>query len=145
MRTWIAKTEDVKRKWHIVDAQGKSVGRMATQIAEILRGKNKPTYTPHADTGDFVIVINAKDVTMTGSKWDEKIYYKHSRFFGSLKEFKAKEMRERDAAFILMDAVKGMLPRTKLGKAILKKLKVYEGAEHPHAVQRPEALTLTNT
>lgn len=142
MRTWSAKTEEVKRKWLIVDAQGKSIGRMATQIAMILSGKNKPTFTPHADTGDFVIVINAKGITMTGNKMDDKKYYRHSRWFGSLKEFKAKDMIQKDAAFVVTDAVKGMLPKSRLGKVMLKKLKVYGGAEHPHAVQKPEALNI---
>lgn len=142
MRTWIAKKEEVDRKWHLVDADGKSLGRMATKIASVLSGKHQPTFTPHTDAGDFVVVINAKNVAMTGNKWDEKMYYRHSRFFGSLKEFKAKEMREMDPTFILIDCVKGMLPKTKLGRQMLTKLKVYEGAEHPHAVQKPEALNI---
>ncbi len=142
MSTWMAKTEDVERKWHLVDANGKSLGRIATQIASVLRGKNKPIYTPHADTGDFVVVINAKNVTMTGNKWSDKKYYRHSRYFGSTKEFKAKDMREKDPTFMLMDAVKGMLPKTRLGKVLLTKLKVYEGGEHPHASQKPEALNV---
>lgn len=142
MKTWFANSESVEKKWHLIDAEGKSLGRLATQIADIIRGKNKPTFTPHADTGDFVVVINAKGVTMTGSKWEEKTYYRHSRFFGSLKEFKAKEMRESDPEFILTEAVEGMLPKTRLSRQIIKKLKVYAGAEHPHAVQKPEALNV---
>lgn len=142
MSTWMAKTEDVERKWYLVDANGKSLGRLATQIASVLRGKNKTIFTPHADTGDFVVVINAKGVTMTGKKWDEKKYYRHSRYFGSTKEFKAKEMRETDPSFMVLDAVKGMLPKTRLGKVLLTKLKVYEGGEHPHASQKPEALNI---
>ncbi len=142
MRTWVAKTEEAERKWLLVDANGKSLGRLATQVAAILRGKNKPTFTPHADVGDFVIVINAKSVKMSGNKWNDKKYYRHSRYFGSTKEFKAKEMLERNPTFILEDAVKGMLPKTRLGKVLLTKLKVYEGAEHPHAVQKPEAFTI---
>jgi large subunit ribosomal protein L13 len=142
MRTWSAKTEEVERKWLLVDATGKSLGRLASELANILRGKNKPTYTPHADVGDFVVVINAKSVTMSGNKWTDKKYYRHSRFFGSTKEFKAKEMLDKDPTFLLEDAVKGMLPKSRLGKVILKKLKIYEGAEHPHATQKPEALTI---
>lgn len=142
MKTWFANSESVEKKWHLIDAEGKSLGRLATQIADILRGKDKPTYTPHADTGDFVVVINAKGVTMTGNKWDDKKYYRHSRFFGSLKEFKAKEMRESNPTFILEDAVKGMLPKNRLARKLLKKLKIYEGGEHPHATQKPEALNV---
>lgn len=142
MSTWMAKTEEVDRKWYLVDAGGKSIGRLSTQIASVLRGKNKPIFTPHADTGDFVVVINAKNVTMTGNKWSDKKYYRHSRYFGSTKEFKAKDMREKDPTFMLMDAVKGMLPKTRLGKVLLTKLKVYEGGEHPHASQKPEALNI---
>jgi large subunit ribosomal protein L13 len=142
MSTWMAKTEEVDRKWYLVDAGGKSIGRLSTQIASVLRGKNKTIYTPHADTGDFVVVINAKNVTMTGNKWSDKKYYRHSRYFGSTKEFKAKDMREINPTFMLMDAVKGMLPKTRLGKVLLTKLKVYEGGEHPHASQKPEALNI---
>jgi len=142
MRTWNAKTEEVERKWYLVDANGKSLGRLATQIASVIRGKNKPIFTPHADTGDFVVVINAKGVKMTGNKWTEKKYYRHSRYFGSLKEFKAKDMMEKDPTFMVTDAVKGMLPKTRLGKVLLTKLKVYEGAEHPHGTQKPEALNI---
>ncbi len=142
MSTWMAKTEDVERKWHLVDANGKSLGRIATQIASVLRGKNKPIFTPHADTGDFVVVINAKHVTMTGNKWSDKIYYRHSRYFGSLQEFKAKDMKEKDPTFMLIDAVKGMLPKNRLGKVLLTKLKVYGEGEHPHASQKPEALNV---
>lgn len=142
MSTWMAKTEEVDRKWYLVDAGGKSIGRLSTQIASVLRGKNKPIFTPHADTGDFVVVINAKNVTMTGNKWSDKKYYRHSRYFGSTKEFKAKDMREINPTFMLMDAVKGMLPKSRLGKVLLTKLKVYEGGEHPHASQKPEALNI---
>lgn len=142
MKTWFANSESVEKKWHLIDAEGKSLGRLATQIADILRGKDKPTYTPHADTGDFVVVINAKNVTMTGNKWDAKKYYRHSRFFGSLKEMDANEMREKNPTFMLQDAVKGMLPKNRLSRQLLKKLKIYEGGEHPHATQKPEALNV---
>jgi large subunit ribosomal protein L13 len=142
MKTWFANAESVEKKWHLIDADGKSLGRLATQIADILRGKDKPTFTPHADTGDFVIVINAKNVTMTGNKWNDKKYYRHSRFFGSLQEFKAKEMREMDPTFLLKDAVHGMLPKNRLSRHLLNKLKVYEGGEHPHDTQKPTALNV---
>ena len=142
MKTFSAKIEDVERKWYIVDASGKSLGRISTQIALILRGKNKPTYTPHVDTGDMVVVINAKDVTMTGSKWDTKKYYRRSRYFGSLKEQTAKELREKNPTHIVEKAVRGMLPKTKLGNSMISKLKVYADGEHPHHAQKPEALSL---
>ena len=142
MSTWMAKTEDVERKWHLVDANGKSLGRIATQIASVLRGKNKPIYTPHADTGDFVVVINAKNVTMTGNKWNDKKYYRHSRFFGSLKEKTAEQVKSTDSEFIISEAVRGMLPVNKLSKSLITKLKVYKGAEHPHTAQRPEAYVI---
>lgn len=142
MKTFSAKKEEVQRKWYIVDANGQSLGRMSSKIAMILRGKNKPTFTPHVDTGDMVVVINAKDVAMTGSKWDTKKYYRRSRYFGSLKEQTAKEMREKNPTHIVEKAVEGMLPKTKLGRSMIKKLKVYADGSHPHDAQKPEALTL---
>lgn len=142
MRTWTANAAEIDRKWFLVDANGKSLGRLATEVASILRGKHKPTFTPHTDTGDFVVVINAKNVTMTGDKWDAKKYYTHSRFFGSLKEMNAKEVREKNPTFMFEEAVQGMLPKNRLGRMMLKKLKVYEGAEHPHSTQKPEALNI---
>lgn len=142
MKTWNAKKEDVEnnRNWYLVDAEGQSLGRLSTKIAMVLSGKAKPTYTPHVDTGDMVVVINADKITMTGNKWLDKKYYRRSRFFGSLKETTAKEMLVKNPTFILEDAVQGMLPKTKLGKKMLKKLKLYAGTEHPHQAQNPQLL-----
>ena len=142
MKTWIAKKEDYenKRNWYVVDASGQSVGRLASKIAMVLSGKSKPTFTPHVDTGDMVVVINADKVTMTGNKWNDKKYFRRSRFFGSLKETTAKEMLEKNPTFILKDAVQGMLPKTKLGRKMASKLKLYAGSEHPHQAQNPQLL-----
>jgi len=142
MKTFSARKEDVQRKWFLVDAEGKSLGRMATQIATILRGKHKPQYTPHVDTGDMVVVINADKIKMTGNKWSTKKYFRRSRFFGSVKETTAEEMKAKNPTFIVEDAVRGMLPKTKLGRSMFSKLKVYKDGEHPHHAQKPEALTL---
>jgi large subunit ribosomal protein L13 len=144
-RTYSAKASDVTRKWFVVDAEGKTLGRLATAIAATLRGKNKPTYTPHVDTGDFVIVLNAGKVKVTGDKEVQKIYYRHSNYPGGLKETSLKDMRQRHPERIIENAVQGMLPRTTLGKAQLRKLKIYTGAEHPHAAQNPEPLVLDDT
>lgn len=142
MKTWNAKNEDFEnnRNWFLVDAEGQSVGRLASKIAMVLSGKAKPTYTPHVDTGDMVVVINADKVTMTGNKWTDKKYFRRSRFFGSLKETTAEEMLEKDPTFILKDAVQGMLPKTKLGRKMASKLKLYAGSEHPHQAQNPQLL-----
>lgn len=142
MKTWNAKKEEVEnnRNWYVVDADGKSVGRLASQIAQVLSGKSKPTYTPYVDTGDMVVVINAEKVSMTGNKWWDKKYYRRSRYFGSLKETTAREMLVKDPTFILQDAVQGMLPKTKLGRKMLSKLKLYAGGEHPHQAQNPQLL-----
>ncbi|MEM7645892.1 MAG: 50S ribosomal protein L13 [Pseudomonadota bacterium] len=142
MKTWNAKKEDYEnnRQWFLVDAEGQSVGRLASKIATVLSGKAKPTYTPHVDTGDMVVVINADKVTFSGNKWLHKKYFRRSRFFGSLKETTAKEMLEKNPTFILQDAVQGMLPKTKLGKQMVSKLKIYAGGEHPHQAQNPQAL-----
>lgn len=142
MRTYSAKNGEIERKWWVVDAKGQTLGRMASEIAKILRGKNKPVFTPHVDTGDFVIVINSDLVEMSGNKWDEKTYYRHSRYFGGLKSLSAKEQREKDSTFIVTEAVSGMLPKNKLSRDLITKLKVYTGAEHPHAQQKPAALSL---
>jgi len=142
MKTWNAKTEETDRQWFVVDATGLRLGRVATHVANILRGKNLPTFTPNADAGGFVVVINSDKIEMTGNKWDTKKYYRHSRFFGSLKEKTATQMKEHDSAFIIQDAVKGMLPVNKLSKTLINKLKVYPGAEHPHAAQKPQAYTI---
>ena len=142
MKTWNAKKEDFEnnRQWFLIDASGMSVGRLSSKIAKILSGKSKPTYTPYVDTGDMVVVINADKVTLTGSKWLDKKYYRRSRFFGSLKETTAKEMLAKNPTFILKDAVQGMLPKTKLGKKMATKLKLYAGSEHPHQAQNPQIL-----
>lgn len=142
MKTFNAKAEEVERKWYIIDAAEVRVGRLATHVANLLRGKHKPIFTPHVDTGDFVVVINADKIQMTGSKLDTKKYYRHSRFFGSLKAKSAAQMKQDDPAFIVQEAVRGMLPTNKLSRHILLKLKVYTGAEHPHAAQKPEAYKL---
>jgi len=142
MKTFNAKADEVERKWWVVDASGQKVGRVATQVATLLRGKNKPIFTPNVDTGDFVVVINADKMELSGTKWDDKKYYRHSRFFGSLKEMTAAQMKVKDSSFIIHEAVRGMLPTNKLSRHIINKLKAYPGAEHPHAAQKPEIYTL---
>jgi len=141
MRTYNAAPGEVEQKWYLVDADGKTLGRIATEIAKILRGKNKPTFTPHVDTGDFVVVINSEKVKMSGNKWNDEKFYSHSRFFGSLKELSAAQLKEKDPAMVIQEAVAGMLPKNKLSKRIILKLKAYKGATHPHAAQNPQALT----
>jgi large subunit ribosomal protein L13 len=142
MRTLFAKKEDVDRKWYLVDAKDAILGRLAVQIANCLRGKNKPIFTPHTDTGDFVVVINAEKIRLTGNKLDEKKYYRHSGYPGGIKEETARERMSKCPEKILMDAVWGMLPKGRLGRAMFRKLKVYKGEEHPHEAQRPEVLTV---
>ena len=142
MKTLFAKNIDVTRKWHIVDADGMVVGRLASRVASILRGKNKPIYTPHVDTGDFVIVLNAEKVRFTGNKLDEKKYYHHSGYPGGLKMKTAKDIMNKTPERIIMSAVRGMLPKNVLGKQQLRKLKVYKNNEHPHKSQNPEILNL---
>lgn len=142
MKTYSAKAQDVERKWYVVDAQGKTLGRLATQIATILRGKHKPIYTPHVDCGDFVIVINAEKVRTTGRKLDQKKYYRHSGYPGGLREITLRDQLKRFPERVIEAAVKGMLPKSKLGRAMYKKLKVYAGPNHPHAAQNPEPLEL---
>ena len=142
MKTYMQRKEDVERKWYVVDAEGKTLGRLATQIATILKGKNKPTYTPHIDGGDYVIVINANKVNLTGNKLNNKIYYNHSRYTGGLRERTAKEMLEKYPVEMLERAVKGMLPKGRLGRQMYKKLFVYAAGDHPHSAQKPEALNL---
>lgn len=144
MRTWNAAKDEVERQWWIVDATGKNLGRLATEIATVIRGKHKPQYTPNQDTGDFVVVINSEKVVTTGNKEVEKNYYRHSRFFGSLKSRNLQEQKEHDPAFVLREAVKGMLPKNKLSKSLIDKLKAYRGSNHPHAAQKPQALNLKN-
>lgn len=143
MKTYNAKAGEIERKWWIVDAKGKTLGRMSTEIANVLRGKNKPQFTHHVDTGDFVVVINSDQVELTGSKWQDKTYYRHSRYFGGIKSLSAEQQRDKDSTFIITEAVSGMLPKNKLSRDLIKKLKVYTGSEHPHAVQKPEALSLS--
>jgi large subunit ribosomal protein L13 len=140
-RTVSVRKEDVQRKWYVIDAEGIPVGRMSTQIATILRGKNKPSFTPHSDTGDYVIVINAGKVRLTGDKMNQKEYLTYSLHPGGLKRILAKDLIVKKPIKIVEEAVKGMLPKTKLGRAMYKKLFVYEGAEHPHSAQKPESLS----
>ena len=140
MKTEVAKAENVKRDWYLVDAQDIVLGRLATQIANVLRGKNKAIFTPSVDTGDFVIVVNAEKIALTGRKLDDKIYYSHTGFPGGLKEITAGKLLEKKPEDIIRKAVKGMLPKNKLARHMLKKLKVYAGASHPHDAQQPKNL-----
>jgi large subunit ribosomal protein L13 len=140
VKTYTAKPGEIERQWYVVDAEAKTLGRLATQIADVLRGKGKPAYTPHVDTGDFVIVVNAEKVHVTGQKLDQKIYYRHSGYPGGLRERTLREQLERRPEEVLRKAVKGMLPKNKLASAQLRKLKIYAGPEHPHAAQNPEPL-----
>lgn len=142
MKTWHAKPGEVDKQWWIVNAEGKTLGRMATEIANVLRGKNKPQFSPHMDNGDFVVVVNSDKIKLTGQKMQTKTYYRHSRFFGSLKETFADRQIEKDSTYMVEKAVKGMLPRNKLGKQLLTKLKIYKGPEHPHAAQQPQAMEM---
>ena len=140
--TYSAKKADVQEKWFVVDANGAVLGRLASVVASRLRGKHNPMFTPHVDTGDWVIVINADKIVLTGRKLDEKNYYRHSGYIGSLKTISAKELMEKRPEDLIRFAVKGMLPKNKLGRKIFKKLKVYAGDEHPHQAQRPEAIQM---
>ncbi len=137
MATYSAKAADVKRSWFIVDASGKTLGRLASQVASVLKGKNKPMYTTHVDTGDFVIIVNADRVHMTGKKLEQKVYYRHSGFPGGLKSVTAGRLIKTKPEQVIKMAVQGMLPKTQLGKSMLSKLKVYAGDKHPHAAQQP--------
>ncbi len=141
MKSYMAKKFEVPRRWFVVDAQGKVLGRLASRIAMVLRGKNKPEFTPHSDTGDFVVVVNAGQVKLTGKKLDQKIYYRHSGYMGGLKEISARQMLKKKPEEVLRHAVRGMLPKNSLGRNQLKKLKIYTGAEHPHEAQQPVPLT----
>jgi len=140
--TSIATPENMDRKWYVVDAEGQTLGRMASQIAAVLRGKNKPCYTPFIDAGDYVIVINADKVVLTGNKLEQKYYYKHSGYPGGFKAVQYKHLMEKKPVFVVEKAIKGMLPKNRLGRAMFKKLKVYAGSEHPHAAQKPEKLEI---
>jgi large subunit ribosomal protein L13 len=142
MKTYSAKEIDLEKQWFVIDADGKVLGRMATRIADVLRGKNKPIFTPHVDTGDFVVVVNAEKVKLTGNKLTDKIYYRHSGYPGGLKSASARKLMEKKPEEIIRTAVKGMLPKNKLASRLLKKLKVYKGPEHPHEAQEPRALKI---
>ena len=140
MKTYMAHAETVERKWYVVDAAGLPLGRLATRVASVLRGKNKPTYTPNVDTGDFVIVINTDKVVLTGKKLEDKYYRYHSGYIGGLKEIPYKKLMAEKSDLAVYEAVKGMLPKNSLGRAMIKKLRVYKGGEHNHAAQKPETL-----
>lgn len=140
MKSYMQKKETVERKWYVIDAEGKSLGRVATKAAHVLRGKHKPTFTPHIDCGDNIIIINAEKVNLTGNKLENKMYYNHSMYVGGLRERTAKEMKEKYPVEMVERAVKGMLPHNRLGRAMYKKLFVYAGSEHPHAAQKPEVM-----
>ncbi len=140
MKTFTAKPGEVESKWYVVDASGCVLGRLASFVATRLRGKHKPVYTPHVDTGDHIIVINADKIALTGRKWDEKLYYRHSGYMGGLKSITAKKLLEKRPEDLVMHAVRGMLPKNRLGRKMFKKLKVYAGSEHPHVAQEPETL-----
>src|SRR5256885_3761061 len=140
MRTYTAKPGEVERRWYVVDADGQTLGRLATRIADTLRGKDKAQYTPHVDTGDFVVVVNAEKVRVTGNKLDQKLVYRHSGYPGGLKQRTLREQLERRPTEVIRKAVKGMLPRNRLAAAQLRKLKVYAGPDHPHAAQAPKTL-----
>ena len=141
MNSFMANPDKIERKWYVVDAEGCTLGRLASEVASVLRGKNKPVFTPHVDTGDYVIVINAEKVKVTGKKLDQKIYYRHSEYVGGMKETTLKEMLAKKPEKVVELAVKGMLPKGPLGRQMIKKLHVYAGAEHAHAAQKPEVLT----
>jgi large subunit ribosomal protein L13 len=138
MKSYMARPLEVERKWYVVDAEGQTLGRLATEIATILRGKNKPQYTPHVDTGDFVVVVNAEKVVVTGRKAEQKVYRRHSGYPGGLKETSYEQLMERRPTEILRRAVKGMMPKNRLARQQLRKLKIYAGPEHPHAAQNPQ-------
>ena len=142
MKTFMAKASDIKRKWYVVDAEGKVLGRLASEIAKVLRGKNKPEFTPHVDVGDYVIVVNADKVVLTGKKLDQKYYRHHSLYPGGLKEIKYRHFLKQKPEKVIEIAVKRMLPKNSLGRAMYKKLKVYSGGEHNHDAQKPEVLEL---
>lgn len=142
MKSYMASTANVERKWYVVDAADQTLGRLSSEIAKVLRGKNKPTYTPHIDTGDYVIVINADKIRVTGKKMDQKIYYHHSDYVGGMKETTLKEMLAKKPENVITLAVKGMLPKGPLGRSMLTKLHVYAGPEHDHAAQKPEVLEI---
>ncbi|UJJ32496.1 50S ribosomal protein L13 [Halopseudomonas maritima] len=142
MKTFSAKPETVKRDWYVVDAEGLTLGRLATEVASRLRGKHKPEYTPHVDTGDYIVIINAEKVQVTGNKTQDKIYYSHSGFPGGIKSINFEKLIQRAPERVIETAVKGMLPKNPLGRAMYRKMKVYKGAAHPHAAQQPQELKI---
>ena len=142
MKTYLAPVNEIEKKWYVVDAKDKILGRLATEIAFRLRGKHKPTFSPFIDNGEFIIVTNADKVQLTGKKWDDKKYYRHTGYMGGIKETTARELLAKHPTDLVTKAVKGMLPKNKIGRAQLKKLKVYAGADHPHKAQQPEVLEL---
>lgn len=141
MNTVMASPKTIERKWYVVDAAGQTLGRLASEVAKVLRGKNKPTFTPHIDTGDYVIIVNAEKVAVTGKKLDKKLYYSHSEYVGGFKSTTLREMMDKKPEEVIRHAVEGMLPKGPLGNQMITKLHVYAGAEHPHAAQKPETLT----
>lgn len=141
MNSFMANPAKVERKWYVVDATGYTLGRLASEVAKVLRGKNKPVFTPHIDTGDYVVIVNAEKIKVTGKKLDQKIYYHHSEYVGGMKETTLREMLAKKPEKVVELAVKGMLPKGPLGRQMFTKLHVYSGPEHPHAAQKPEALT----
>ena len=142
MKTFSAKHDEVERHWYLVDATNKTLGRLSSEIANRLRGKHKPIYTPHVDTGDYIVVVNASKIRVTGNKMQDKIYYKHSGYIGNMKSINLETMLEKNPERVIMKSVKGMLPKNKLGNAMLKKLRVFAGPEHNHISQKPELLEL---
>jgi large subunit ribosomal protein L13 len=141
-RTYVTKPEDIQRNWYVVDASGQTLGRLASEVAKIVRGKHKPIYSPSVDVGDFVIVVNADKIHVTGRKLDQKVYYRHSGYPGGLKEIPLSRMLEEHPTRVIEHAVRGMLPKNRLGRKMIRKLKVYAGSDHPHQAQQPEPLEL---
>ncbi len=142
MKTFMAKSQDVKRDWYVVDASGMTLGRLASQVATVLRGKNKPTFTPNVDTGDFVIIVNCDKIVLTGKKLEQKMYTYHTGYIGGLKQTPYKDMMAKKSDVVVYEAVKGMLPKNSLGRQMISKLRVYKGAEHRHTAQQPKVLEL---
>jgi len=140
MKTTALRSQDIEQKWYLIDCSGKTLGRLSVKVANILRGKNKPEYTPNSDVGDFVVLVNAKNLKVTGSKNEDKIYYRHTGYPGGIKQISFKDLLNKDPEKVLRLAVKGMLPKNKLNRQVIKKLKVYAGEEHPHEAQKPEVL-----
>jgi large subunit ribosomal protein L13 len=141
-RTYVTKPAEVERSWYVVDAEGQTLGRLATKLATVLRGKHKPTYSPAVDTGDFVVVINAEKIHVTGRRLDQKVYYRHSGYMGGLTEITLRQQLKDNPDRVITSAVKGMLPKNKLGRKMLKRLKAYAGPDHPHQAQQPEQMEL---